>query len=83
MKQKNNGGKAVIKNLLISIFSFIFLLLFINTYFISATKISGESMFPSFTTGDHVMFSKISTPPSSVLMLPDFFKKDNRRDVQV
>jgi signal peptidase I len=61
MKQKNNGGKAVIKNLLISIFSFIFLLLFINTYFISATKISGESMFPSFTTGDHVMFSKIST----------------------
>lgn len=58
--------KSLFKNIIVSIISFLFLLLFINTYFISVTKISGESMFPTFTTGDQVMFSKISTySPSS------------------
>lgn len=58
--------KSFFKNIVVSIISFLFLLLFINTYFISVTKISGESMFPTFTTGDQVMFSKISTySPSS------------------
>lgn len=66
MNKDNRKEKNFFKNTIISIISFLFLLLFINTYFVSVTKISGESMFPTFTTGDQVMFSKISTySPSS------------------
>jgi signal peptidase I len=58
---KKEKTLSLFTNLAKTIFSFIFLLLFINTYFISITSVSGESMFPTFTTGDNVMFSRLST----------------------
>lgn len=61
MKNKTNNIISIIKNAFVTIISFVFLLLFINTYFISVTKISGESMFPTFTTGDQIMYSRLST----------------------
>lgn len=53
--------KGIAKETTISIVSFLLLLLFINTYIISVTKVSGESMFPTFTTDDQILFSKLST----------------------
>ena len=54
-------NKSIFINILKTFLSFIFLLLFINTYFVSITSVSGESMFPTFTTGDNIMFSRLST----------------------
>lgn len=66
MKNKAGNITSIIKSTLVTVISFIFLLLFINTYFVSVTKISGESMFPTFTTGDQIMYSRFSTyNPSS------------------
>lgn len=55
----NKDSGSAFKSILASILSFIFLLLFINTYFISITKISGASMEPTFTTGNQVLFNRI------------------------
>lgn len=61
MNKTENQKFSFTKNVIFPIFSFVFLLLFINTYFISVTTIDGESMFPTFTTGDQIMFSKLDT----------------------
>lgn len=61
MQNKTNSFVSMLKNIFVTIISFVFLLLFINTYFISVTQISGESMFPTFTTGDQIMYSRLST----------------------
>lgn len=66
VKEKHSNIVQSIKSVLISVLTFIFLLLFINTYFISVTNISGESMFPTFTSGEQIMYSRLSTySPSS------------------
>jgi signal peptidase I len=53
--------KNMTKEIFISVASFLLLLLFLNTYVVSVTKVSGESMFPTFTTDDQILFSKLST----------------------
>ena len=66
MKSKTGNFLSTIKGIIITIFSFVFLLLFINTYFVSVTRISGESMYPTLTTGDQIMYTKTTTyNPSS------------------
>jgi signal peptidase I len=62
----NKEGGTAFKSIIASVLSFVFLLLFINTYFISITKISGASMEPTFTTGNQVLFNRIiSFTPSA------------------
>lgn len=50
---------SMFKSIIASIIAFVLLLLFINTYFISITKVSGESMHPTFSTGDQIMFNRL------------------------
>ena len=58
---KNSNFMKVLKGILTYVLTFLFLLLFINTYFVSVTEISGESMYPTFSTGEKVLFTKFSS----------------------
>lgn len=57
----NTNFVKILKGIVTYVLTFLFLLLFINTYFVSVTEISGESMYPTFSTGEKILFTKFSS----------------------